>query len=121
MRDLDIIIGGNLNLTISSCEVWGVNSRLESLASFFNDLFSSSGPIDVHCSPQVPTQRNGREGDARVSKILDRFLISESLLMTFKKFQSWVGVETILDHQRIWLQLERNDCWKSIPFKLYHH
>lgn len=55
LKDPRLKIGGDLNLTISSCEVCGVNSRLDTLAFYFNGLFSSFRLVDVHCIRRVPT------------------------------------------------------------------
>ena len=66
-----LILGGDINLTMNSLEIWGTRAVLDPLASFFKNLFDSVGLIDVAPSIAVPTWRNGRVGDHGIRKRLD--------------------------------------------------
>jgi hypothetical protein len=75
------ILAGDLNLTLSSGEIWGGASSLGSLASFFNTYFHKNKLIDIVPGKVVPTWRNGRAGADFIAKRLDRSFLSEDLLI----------------------------------------
>ena len=79
----NLILGGDLNLTLSASETWGSKAILDPLASHFRLMFDSVYLVDVAQPDSGPTWRNGRVGEAGISKRLDRFLISSSLLPAF--------------------------------------
>ena len=82
-KDLDfqnLILGGDLNLTMSSSKVWGKNNRADSLGPYFRHMFEQKGLVDVAPIKIIPTWRNKRSGDQGVSKRLDRFLVLEHLI-----------------------------------------
>jgi hypothetical protein len=64
----NMIIAGDLNITISSDEVWGGSSQAGSLDGFFKDLFQSKNLIDIQPTKLVPTWRNGRTGNDAIAK-----------------------------------------------------
>ena len=64
----NLILGGDLNLTMSSSEIWGKRAVLDPLSSFFKHLFDSVGLIDTAPSIVGPTWRNGRVGDDGIGK-----------------------------------------------------
>ena len=76
----NLILRGDLNLTMSSNEVWGKNARAHSLAPYFRHMFEQKGPVDVAPIKISPTWRNKRSGDHAVSKRLDKFLVLENLI-----------------------------------------
>ena len=47
--------------------------------------------------------------------------MEETLLLSFEKHHSWVGLDMILDHLPIWLQLDTKDGWKPLLFKFNHN
>lgn len=69
----------------------------------FNSLFLASRLVDIEPYPMLPTWRNSLVGVNGITKWLDRFLLEDYLLISFQKYKSCVGWETILDHQPIWL------------------
>jgi hypothetical protein len=71
-----LILGGDLNFSLGEAESWGPTTHPDSQAEFFSHLMASNGLIDVAPLRMLPTWRNMRAGEARVAKILDRFLIS---------------------------------------------
>jgi hypothetical protein len=54
--------------------MWGAATHLDPLSAFFTELFDKAGLVDVLPDAVVPTWRNGRSGDASISKRLDRVL-----------------------------------------------
>jgi endonuclease/exonuclease/phosphatase family metal-dependent hydrolase len=71
----NLILGGDLNVTLSSDEHWGGNPSPGSEAAFYKDLFSSKNLIDILPNKLVPTWRNGRTGNQAIARRLDRFLL----------------------------------------------
>jgi hypothetical protein len=55
----------------------------------------------------------------RQSKRLDRFLISEDLLMEVKLHRTWVEYPFVSDHAPILLQLEESIIHRAYPFKFH--
>ena len=81
MEPKNVILGGYLNITLSEKENWGATIRQDSLSSFFDALFESKELVDLQPLKLTPTWRNNRCGEHAISKRLDRFLISENLLL----------------------------------------
>jgi hypothetical protein len=81
-------------------------------------LFQKNGLVDVAPTKKVATWRNGRLGDACISKRLDRFLIAESLISSVQKFRTWVEYPYLSDHAPV--LMEFRSCFATVasPFKL---
>jgi exonuclease III len=75
-----IILGGDLNFSLGAMKVWGPRSSLDPLTDYFTHLLDTLGLLDLSLAKLQPTWRNLRTGDARVSKCLDRFLLTEDLV-----------------------------------------
>jgi hypothetical protein len=58
-----------------------------------------------------------RTGDARVEKILDHFLVHESLLNSPLQLKQWIGSGGDSDHYPIWLELNSGPKKPASPFK----
>jgi exonuclease III len=86
----NLIIVGDMNLTLSSKEVWGGSSSVGFSDGFYKSLFQEKHLIDVAPGKIVPTWRNGWSGADRISKRLDRFLIAEDYLLGVGIYRSWV-------------------------------
>ena len=113
----NLVLVGNLNLTLKVGESWGSQSNLGSLNTFFTNLFCNKKLIDIQPGKLVPTWRNGRVSDAFIAKRLDRFLLSKDLVLSSGIFRSWVYFPFISDHAPILLQLDLLPVYKAIPFK----
>ena len=59
----NLIIGGDMNLTLSEKENRGITSRRDSLSSYFANLFESKELINIQPLNLTPTWRNNRSGD----------------------------------------------------------
>jgi hypothetical protein len=73
LRGPDLIIGGDLNLTISLEEVWGVSVRQYPVSKFFVHLFDTNQLVDMEPIKLIHMWRNVRSGDEAISKRLDKF------------------------------------------------
>jgi hypothetical protein len=113
----NLVLAGDLNLTLNAGESWGSRSNLGTLHTFFTNLFSNNNLVDIQPGKLVPTWRNGRVGEAFIAKRLDHFLLSEDLVLSSGIFRSWVDFPFISDHAPILLQLELPPVYKAIPFK----
>jgi len=117
LNEEGIIVGGDLNFTLSTREVWGDTSRIDTLSDFFTSLIQSSGLVDVQPTKLTPTCRNGRDRVDGMANRLDHFLLDDSLLNNKYKVRSWVINSTISDHNPIYLQLDSFSQKSLPPFK----
>jgi exonuclease III len=112
-----LIVGGDLNFTISAREVWGNSARSDPLTDYFLNIIQATGLVDIQPNQMTPTWRNGRVGATGVAKRLDHFLIDETFLGNHCKMRSWTINSTISDHNPICLQYEKDVHKASPPFK----
>jgi hypothetical protein len=117
----NLVIAGDLNLTVSSGEVWGGSKCSGPLSNFFISLFNDHNLVDAHPDKLAPTWRNGRSGTDFIAKRLDRFLVSADLLMNTNLFRSVVVLPFVSDHAPILLQLDSTTHPKAYPFKFNPH
>jgi hypothetical protein len=113
----NLIIGGDFNFSLGEAESWGPSAHPDNQATFFNNLLSSKGLIDIAPLKLLPTWRNMRVGEARVAKRLDRFLISETLVMLPFQFHQWIGSGGESDHSPVWFEFEGGPQNPASPFK----
>ena len=64
----NLILVGDLNLTLNASEIWGTRAQLDPLGPFFSRLFSEHHLVDVAPPSAGPTWRNGRMGEDGISK-----------------------------------------------------
>jgi endonuclease/exonuclease/phosphatase family metal-dependent hydrolase len=114
----NLILAGDLNLTTSSLETWGDLALSDPLTSFFQQLFFKNALIDIKPPEILPTWSNGRQGAAKISKRLDRFLIAESLLLPSYNTRAWVNLPFLSDHAPICLQLGEGRIHKGSTFQI---
>jgi exonuclease III len=113
----NLILAGDFNFTLSSSEIWGTNASTDATASQFSDIFQQHNLVDLLPVEVVPTWRNGRSGTTSISKRLDRFFLSDSLLQHADRYRTWVAYPYISDHAPIILQLDSYSHRSSYPFK----
>jgi hypothetical protein len=107
LKEHNLILGGDLNFTISTREVWGSSPRIDPMASYFNQLFQEEGLIDVEPVKFLPTWRNGRGEQDFIAKRLDHFLINENLALSGYRYRTWVVNVKIFDHMPVVFQLDK--------------
>ena len=117
MNEEGIIVGVDLNFTLSTREFWGDLARLDPLSDFFIGLIHSSSLLDFQPTKLTPTWRNGRDGNDGIVNRLDHFLLDDSLFNNNYKVRSWVINSTISDHTLICLQLDSFSDKSLPPFK----
>jgi len=86
----NLILGGDLNITLSADEHWGGLSLPGPSEAFYRDLFLSNNLIDILPTRLIPTWRNGRSGNEAIARRLDRFLIFYSYMSSTAFPTSWV-------------------------------
>jgi hypothetical protein len=114
----NLILEGDLNLTIFVGEIWGASATQDTLADFFTSLFLTHNLADYVPNILAPTWRNGQMRSESISKRLDHFLISVHLISTEDRICTWVDFPFLLDHASIILHLDSSSHKISYPFKL---
>lgn len=74
------MVGGELNLTLSRREVWGVNYRTDRLEHFFPGHFELVRWLDVEPIKLSSTWVNNRFNDDVVDKRLNKLYVHYALL-----------------------------------------
>jgi hypothetical protein len=118
LNEDNLILGGDLNFTTSSREVWGEHARVDPLQLYFSQLIQVGGLVDVEPLKFLPTWRNGRKGHDYIAKRLDRFLVSEKLVSSGIRYRSWVCNVKISDHMPVILHLDKGMTLPAILLNL---
>jgi hypothetical protein len=113
----NLVMAGDLNITLSAEEMWGSSNFSVSLADQLKSIFKSKNLVDIRPDRMVPTWRNGRQGSQAISKRLDRCIIAESLIISRDYYRSWVEFPFISDHAPIVFQMDNVPTIKIYPFK----
>jgi hypothetical protein len=117
----NLILGGDLNITLNADEHWGGNCSTVQMLLFYKGLFASKNLIDVLPCKIVPTWRNGRSGMEAIARRLDRFLISDSFISNTGYPSTWVEYPYFSDHAPVFLKLNLPIRHFSYPFKFNQH
>ena len=94
----NLVLAGDLNLTLNGFEVWGKKALLDPLGPFFKQLFSSSQLLDIAPACAGPTWQNGRSGEEGISKRIDIFLLSSSIVDLLPWHRVWAYPSSVSDH-----------------------
>jgi hypothetical protein len=113
----NLILAGDFNFTLSSAETWGSSPSIDAMTLQYSAIFQQNNLIDLLPAEMVPTWRNGRSGTTSISKRLDQFFISDSLLQQADRYRTWVAYPFISDHAPIILQLDSYSHRSPYPFK----
>jgi len=73
--------------------------------------------VDVQPAKLVPTWRNNHKQEAAGAKRLDRFLVSDSLMIGPIRIRSWVETGGTSDHRSVVLSLDPPEIKPPTPFK----
>lgn len=76
----NIIIGGDLNISLGFLESWGNHAQVDALLYQFETLLETHNLVDAPTAKKQPTWRNNRVGEASLARRLDRFLTKEGLI-----------------------------------------
>ena len=98
LKDNNLVVVGDLNLTLSMREVWSSSERFDPLSSFFIDIFRNQNPMDVQLVVLGLTWTNKRIGYEGIAKRSDRFLCSGDFLNSLYKYISWILKHQISEH-----------------------
>ena len=113
----NLILGGDLNLTMNASESRGHKAILDPLAPHFKHFFDSAGLLDIAPHYTGPTWKNGRVGDEGIYKRLDHFLLSFALIPFLKRHGTWIQPADISDHLPICLEWNKSLASFNYPFK----
>jgi hypothetical protein len=113
----NIIIGGDLNFTLSRQEIWGLSAREERLIKNLNVKSKELEWVDVEPMLLCPTWSNNQGGEVGLAKHLDRFFVHHDRLHYFGIYQSWVGKVHCSDHFPIFLEIDKDMGKPGAPFK----
>ena len=116
----NLILAGDLNLTLNVSEVWGKKALLDPLGPFFTKLFSNFQLMDVAPSCAGPTWRNGRLGAEGICKRLDGFLLSFNLVDLLPQHRVWSFPSVVSDHYPILFEWMEDPVSSPLPFKFNH-
>ncbi|GKB96337.1 RNA-directed DNA polymerase, eukaryota, reverse transcriptase zinc-binding domain protein [Tanacetum coccineum] len=111
----NFILFGDLNEVRCETERFGSNFS-SSDAAIFNAFIQDVGLIDLPMGGKMFTWMN--KSGSKLSK-LDRFLISNNVLLALSKLQVTVLDRVWSDHNHILLHCQNNDFGPT-PFKVYH-
>jgi hypothetical protein len=116
----NLILGGELNFTLSLQEVWCAHPHRNPLEYFCAHLLESSHLVDLEPFKLSPTWKNGRKSVEGISKHIDKFPISEALVEGPWTLKSWVGSGSLLNHMPIILNLESKELKPHAHLKFNH-
>jgi hypothetical protein len=100
-----MLVGGDLNFTLSYREVWGKCPKVDSQSYFFIYFIANHKLVDMNHVKLVPTWRNLRTQKEVVSKRLDIFISSEAFLSLVILIKSSVGEGGTSNHHPIILKV----------------
>jgi hypothetical protein len=75
-----LVIGNDLNFTLSHREIWGESLKFDTQRGFFLSLLSKHHLVDLESLKLVPTWQNHHIGREVVTKRMDTFLALETLV-----------------------------------------
>lgn len=110
------IVGGDFNIIRNLEEKTGGSRRLDRDSGDFNSLIDDLRLIDLEASNGIHTWSNRRTGMHQIACKLDRFLISEPLMMDDTAMESTILNLLGSDHWPIQLWLEVPATPRKKPF-----
>jgi hypothetical protein len=101
-----IILGGDLNFTLSIREVWGASSRRDYQGIFFSHWMDNNHLFEMEPTNLVQIWKNDTKGKDLVAKITDIILILEEMIENMWSFKLRLVVGGISDHMPILLEID---------------
>lgn len=112
-----IIMGGDFNMITTLLEKKGGLRRLNKDSELFVDFMDSAKLVDIPPNNGLYTWNNRRGGAARIASRLDRFLISENILLEGTTVTSDILPSGGSDHWPIALEAAFLESPKNRPFR----
>lgn len=104
----DIILGGDLNFSISFSESWGSSAQSDPISDTIETLLDHAHLLDIPINRPLPTWRNIR---------LDCFTLKTPMLQRLSHYTQWVRSGGISDHLHIYLEISGPPIKPKAPFK----
>eukprot|EP00253_Pinus_taeda_P016264 PITA_16264 len=111
------ILGGDFNMKTTLLEKKGGLRKLNRDAEAFTDFIETVKLVDIHPKSGLFTWNNRRGGDRLIASRLDRFLISESIIMDGIIAESDILPSGGSDHWLISLIVEVQGTPRNKPFR----
>jgi len=112
----NIIIAGDLNITLSSSEKRGDNIVREPAREWVEDIMQDWDMLDIKPLKGKYTWSNKRIGPGHIAARLDRFLIQSSYLLLGLEARMLILPCSVSDHKPIKLELSAQRNFGPIPF-----
>jgi exonuclease III len=113
----NIILGGDLNLTLSANEKKGGSIVRDQAREWVEDLMSTWELEDIKPVKGKYTWSNKRVGPGHIAARLDRFLVQSSFLVLGLNPDSTILPHSVSDHKPISLSLTADNNLGPIPFR----
>eukprot|EP00253_Pinus_taeda_P008568 PITA_08568 len=113
----NLILGGDFNMITSLMEKKGGLRKLNRDGEQFKDFIDNASLVDVYPKQGNFTWNNRRGGENLISSRLDRFLVSENLLLDGKNVESNILPNGGSDHWPISLIVEVPGTPRNKPFR----
>ena len=98
LKDQQVILGGDLKFSLYFSEVWATHVKEDPLTIFFSQKMVECNLLDIEPIKPKPNRRNNRVGDVSLAKMLDHFLIKDTLLENPLQLKQWISYGGISDH-----------------------
>lgn len=112
-----IIMGGDFNMITSLLEKKGGLRRLNKDSVLFTEFMESAKLVDIPPKSGLFTWNNRRGGDKRIASRLDRFLISENIMLEGTTIDSDILPSGGSDHWPIILEAAFLETPNNKPFR----
>jgi ribonuclease HI/exonuclease III len=117
-KDLEnIVIGGDLNVTLSAEEKRGGSIVRDPAREWVEDLISTWDLMDIKPTRGRYTWTNKRTGPGHIAARLDRFLVQSSFLTLGLSTSSGILPNSTSDHKPIMLEIKKDLNQGPIPFR----
>jgi exonuclease III len=120
-HDKNWIVGGDFNIIRSLEEKRGGSRRLDRESDDFNNLIDNLHLIDLDTSNGLHTWTNRRTGSHQIACKLDRFLVSEVLMMEGTSMESTILNFSGSDHWplQLWVDISATPGKKPFRFESF--